>query len=68
MQKRPNSDVIAKKDRDRQIDALSGEGIPAKHISVDKKSASTTNRPRMHEALDQARDGDVHTLGWVPFV
>lgn len=55
----------AKQDLDRQIDALRGEGIPAKHIYVDKKSGSTTNRPGLHEALDRARDGDVivvHTL------
>ncbi|HEY8702188.1 MAG TPA: recombinase family protein [Arthrobacter sp.] len=49
----------AKQDLDRQIDALRGEGIPAKHIYVDKKSGSTTNRPGLHEALDEARDGDV---------
>lgn len=55
----------AKQDLDRQIDALRGEGIPAKRIYVDKKSGSTTNRPGLHQALDQARDGDVivvHTL------
>ncbi|WP_251024230.1 recombinase family protein [Arthrobacter sp. ISL-65] len=49
----------------RQIDALRGEGIPSKRIYVDKKSGSTTNRPGLHEALDQDRDGDVvvvHTL------
>ncbi|MCO4276004.1 recombinase family protein [Pseudarthrobacter sp. HLT3-5] len=42
-----------------------GEGIPARHIYLDKKSGSTTNRPGLHEALDQAREGDVivvHTL------
>ena len=41
------------------------KGIPAKRIYVDKKSGSTTNRPGLHQALDQARDGDVivvHTL------
>jgi DNA invertase Pin-like site-specific DNA recombinase len=55
----------AKQDLDRQIDALRGEGIPAKHIYLDKKSGSTTNRPGLLEALDQAREGDVivvHTL------
>ncbi|MCQ9165471.1 recombinase family protein [Arthrobacter sp. STN4] len=55
----------AKHDLDRQLDALRAEGIPAKHIYVDKKSGSTTNRPGLHEALDRARDGDVivvHTL------
>jgi len=55
----------AKQDLDRQIDALRGEGIPTLHIYVDKKSGSTTNRPGLHKALDQAREGDVivvHTL------
>jgi Resolvase, N terminal domain len=59
----------AKQDLDRQIDALRGEGIPDRHIYVDKKSGSTTNRPGLHEALDQARDGDVIVstpwTGWV---
>ncbi|QCO97323.1 recombinase family protein [Arthrobacter sp. 24S4-2] len=41
------------------MDALHGEGIPARHIYVDKKSGSTTNRPGLHEALDHAREGDV---------
>nr|WP_245974933.1 recombinase family protein [Corynebacterium alimapuense] len=34
-------------------------------INDDKKSASTTNRPGLHQALDHAREGDVivvHTL------
>jgi predicted site-specific integrase-resolvase len=35
----------ATQDLDRQIDALRGEGIPAKHFYVDKKSGSATNRP-----------------------
>ncbi|WP_454700066.1 recombinase family protein [Arthrobacter humicola] len=55
----------AKQDLDRQIEALRGEGIPARHIYLDKKSGSTTNRPGLHAALDQAREGDVivvHTL------
>ncbi|MFC9351524.1 recombinase family protein [Arthrobacter sp. NPDC057013] len=55
----------AKQDLDRQIDALREQGIPARHIYVDKKSGSTTNRPGLHEALDHAREGDVivvHTL------
>lgn len=55
----------AKQDLDRQIDALCQEGIASKYIYVDKKSGSTTNRPGLHKALDQAREGDivvVHTL------
>ena len=55
----------AKQDLDRQIDALRQEGIADKYIYVDKKSGSTTNRPGLHKALDQARAGDVivvHTL------
>jgi DNA invertase Pin-like site-specific DNA recombinase len=54
-----------KQDLDRQIDALRKEGIAAKGIYVDKKSGATTNRPGLHAALDQAREGDVivvHTL------
>lgn len=55
----------AKQDLDRQIEALRAEGILTKHIYLDKKSGSTTNRPGLQAALDQARDGDVivvHTL------
>ena len=55
----------AKQDLDRQIDALRKEGVADKYIYVDKKSGSTTNRPGLHKALDQAREGDiivVHTL------
>ena len=55
----------AKQDLDRQIDALRQEGIASKYIYVDKKSGSTTDRPGLHKALDQAREGDiivVHTL------
>ena len=54
-----------KQDLDRQIDALRREGIAAKRIYVDKKSGANTNRPGLHAALDQAREGDiivVHTL------
>lgn len=54
-----------KQDLDRQIDALRQEGIAAKRIYVDKKSGASTNRPGLHAALDQAREGDVivvHTL------
>lgn len=55
----------AKQDLDRQIEALRSEGIPDKYIYLDKRSGSTTNRPGLQEALDQAREGDVvvvHTL------
>jgi DNA invertase Pin-like site-specific DNA recombinase len=55
----------AKQDLDRQIEALRSVGIPDRYIYVDRKSGSTTNRPGLQEALDQARDGDVivvHTL------
>jgi DNA invertase Pin-like site-specific DNA recombinase len=55
----------AKQDLDRQIEALRSEGISDKYIYVDKRSGSTTNRPGLQEALDQAREGDVvvvHTL------
>ena len=55
----------AKQDLDRQIDALRKEGVADKYIYVDKKSGSTTNRPGLQQALEQARAGDVivvHTL------
>lgn len=55
----------AKQDLDRQIDALRQEGVADKYIYVDKKSGSTTNRPGLQKALEQAREGDVivvHTL------
>lgn len=55
----------AKQDLDRQIDALRAEGVADRHIYVDRKSGSTTDRPGLREALDHARDGDVvvvHTL------
>jgi hypothetical protein len=48
-----------KQDLDRQIDALLQEGIAAGQIYGDKKSAANTNRPGLHAALDQAREGDV---------
>lgn len=60
----------AKQDLVRQLDALRAEGVPPKHIYVDKKFDSTTNRPGLREALDQARDGDVivvHTF-WSSFI
>lgn len=55
----------AKQDLDRQIDALRQEGVADTYIYVDKKSGSTTNRPGLQKAVDQARAGDVivvHTL------
>lgn len=55
----------AKQDLDRQIEALREHGVAGNRIYVDKKSGSTTNRPGLQAALDQARDGDVlvvHTL------
>lgn len=54
-----------KQDLNRQIDALRQGGIAAQRIYVDKKSGANTNRPGLHTALDQAREGDVivvHTL------
>lgn len=48
----------ATQDLDRQVDALRSEGIPDKRIYVDKKSGSPTNRQGLHEAPNQARDGD----------
>lgn len=55
----------AKQDLDRQIDALSREGIDAERIYVDKKSGSTVDRPGLRAVMEYARDGDVivvHTL------
>lgn len=55
----------AKQDLDRQIDALRFEGTTDRHIYVDRKSGSFTNRPGLREALDHAWEGDaivVHTL------
>ncbi|MGP5608409.1 recombinase family protein [Arthrobacter rhombi] len=55
----------AKQDLDRQVEALRDQGIADNRIYVDKKSGSTTNRPGLQTALDQAREGDVvvvHTL------
>lgn len=55
----------AKQDLDRQVEALRKEGIAQNRIYTDKRSGSTTNRPGLHQALDQAREGDVivvHTL------
>ncbi len=55
----------AKQDLDRQVDALTGVGIPAERIYLDKKSGATTDRPGLRAALEYARNGDVivvHTL------
>ena len=55
----------AKQVLERQIDSLRQECVADKYIYMDKKSGSTTNRPGLHKALDQARAGDVivvHTL------
>lgn len=54
-----------KQDLDRQVDALSKEGIAAERIYVDKKSGSTVDRPGLRAVLEYAREGDVlvvHTL------
>ena len=54
-----------KQDVARQLDALAAAGIDSEHVYVDKKSGATRDRPGLHEALRQARPGDVivvHTL------
>jgi DNA invertase Pin-like site-specific DNA recombinase len=54
-----------KQDLDRQLDAVSKQGIPRERIFVDKRSGSTTDRPGLRALLDYARAGDVivvHTL------
>jgi len=55
----------AKKDLDRQVDALHQAGIAPERIYLDKKSGATTDRPGLQAALAYARNGDVivvHTL------
>lgn len=55
----------AKQNLTRQVDALAAAGIAPEHIYADKKSGATRERPGLHEALRQARAGDVivvHTL------
>ena len=50
---------------DRQLDALTGAGIPDKRIYTDKKTGTTVDRPGLTELLKYTRDGDtivVHTL------
>jgi DNA invertase Pin-like site-specific DNA recombinase len=49
----------AAQDLARQLDALKDHGIDPKHIYIDKKSGSTTNREGLQQALDFAREGDV---------
>lgn len=54
-----------KQDLDRQVHALTEEGIPAERIYLDKKSGATTNRPGLQACFEFAREGDVivvHTL------
>ncbi len=54
-----------KQSLERQIHALTAEGIPPERIYVDKKSGVTTDRPGLRKLLDYAREGDVivfHTL------
>ena len=55
----------AKRDLDRQIDALTIAGIATERLYLDKKSGATTDQPRLRVLLDYARSGDVivvHTL------
>jgi DNA invertase Pin-like site-specific DNA recombinase len=55
----------AKRDLDRQVDALRRAGIAPEWIYLDKKSGATTDRPGLKAALAYARNGDVivvHTL------
>ncbi len=54
-----------KQSLERQIHALTAEGIPPERIYVDKKSGATTDRPGLRKLLDYAREGDIivfHTL------
>lgn len=48
-----------KQDLDRQIDALTKEGIPRDRIYVDKRSGASIDRPGLGAALAYARRGDV---------
>jgi len=50
---------------ERQLDALSAQGIPDERIYVDKKTGATTDREGLQKMLAYARPGDtivVHTL------
>jgi DNA invertase Pin-like site-specific DNA recombinase len=54
-----------KQSLDRQLDALSAQGIPDDRIFVDKKTGATTDREGLQKMLAYARPGDtivVHTL------
>ena len=50
---------------ERQLDALSAQGVPDDRIFVDKKTGATTDREGLQKMLAYARPGDtivVHTL------
>ena len=54
-----------KQSLERQLDALSAQGIPDERIYVDKKTGATTDREGLQKMLAYARPGDtivVHTL------
>ena len=54
-----------KQSLERQLDALSAQGIPDERIYVDKKTGVTTDRDGLQKILAYARPGDtivVHTL------
>jgi DNA invertase Pin-like site-specific DNA recombinase len=54
-----------KQSLERQLDALTGAGIPDERIYTDKKTGTTVDRPGLAEVLKYARGGDtivVHTL------
>jgi DNA invertase Pin-like site-specific DNA recombinase len=54
-----------KQSLERQLDALSAQGIPDERIFVDKKTGATTDREGLQKMLAYARPGDtivVHTL------
>jgi DNA invertase Pin-like site-specific DNA recombinase len=54
-----------KQSLERQLDALSAQGIPTGRIYVDKKTGATTDREGLQKMLAYARPGDtivVHTL------
>ena len=54
-----------KQSLERQLDSLSGQGIPDERIFVDKKTGATTDREGLQKMLAYARPGDtivVHTL------
>ncbi|MGH3235702.1 MAG: recombinase family protein [Streptosporangiaceae bacterium] len=54
-----------KQSLERQLDALSAQGIPDERIFADKKTGATTDREGLQKMLAYARPGDtivVHTL------